>query len=162
MADEIQVVAESGLDLYGMIRNAAGEVWYLGGELFEDYGTGGRGADDYKVALTDKEVGFYVGDFDANITAEGVYVIVVYEQAGVDPADTDVVLGSDVLFWNGKSEVDPLMISRSAYLRANKSVQDKLSGVITTYDVDGSTPLYVETETDNGDGTITVEVTAAI
>ena len=161
MADEIQVVADTGLDLYCMLRNPAGEVWDPGGEAFETYGTGGRAANDYRVVLTDKEVGFYVGDFDENITTEGVYVIVVYEQAGVDPADTDMVLGSDVLGWNGKSEIDPLVISRSAYLRANKSVQDKLTGVITTYDTDGSTPLYVETETDNGDGTITVEVSAA-
>ena len=160
MADEIQVVAEAGLDLYCMIRNSIGQVWDPGGKSFEDYGTGGRDAEDYDVALTDKEVGLYVGAFDENITTEGVYVIVVYEQAGANPADTDLVLGSDVLGWNGKSEIDSLVISRSAYLRANKSVQDKSSGVITTYDTDGSTPLYTETETDNGDGTITVEVSA--
>ena len=46
-------------------------------------------------------------------------------------------------------------------MRAGKSIQNKSTGVITAYDYDGETALYVETETDNEDGTVTVSIAAA-
>ncbi|MFC1783406.1 hypothetical protein ACFL02_07450 [Planctomycetota bacterium] len=161
MSNEIQVVAEAELNLYFIIRNVSGQVWFPAGQAFEIYGTGGRDADDYDISLTDKSVGLYVGDFDSNITTEGKYLIVVYKRLGSSPADTDLVMGTNIILWNGKSEFDPVVVEKASYLRANKAKQNKLTGTITYYDIDGSTALYTETETDNGDGTVTVEVAAA-
>ena len=106
-------------------------------------------------------MGMYAGDFDTNITSEGEYHIVIYQQLGANPADTDVVLGGGTVLWNGKSEFDPMVVEKACYLRAAKATQNKSTGVITYYDTDGVTPLYTETETDNGEGMITVEVAAA-
>lgn len=161
MANEVKIVTDAGLTLYFHIRNAAGQVWYPAGQAFETYGAGGRDADDYDISLTDKCMGLYMGDFDTNIIAEGEYHIVIYQQLGANSADTDVVLAGGTVLWNGKSEFDPVVVEKASYLRAAKATQNKSTGVITYYDTDGVTPLYTETETDNGDGTVTVEVAVA-
>ncbi|MCP4708284.1 MAG: hypothetical protein GY869_06645 [Planctomycetes bacterium] len=132
---------------------------YGGSAAMESWGASGHSLADYGIEAVGDEGGLYAADFPGSLP-EGRYLIEVYEQVNVSPSYNSVFNNSYAFFWTGKSEIDLLVISRSAYLRANKSVQDKTTGVITTYDVDGSTPLYVETETDNGDGTITVEVMA--
>ncbi len=93
MANEIYIDYASGNTLYAVVRNSAGEVWYVGGQVFEAWGTGGHAMDDYDVSLTDKSGSRYVGNFDANIPA-GRYSVQVFLQAGANPADGDSLIGS--------------------------------------------------------------------
>lgn len=82
-----------------MLSNpATNEVW----------GTGGRDADDYDVAMTEEgNSGHYTGDFaDGGSIAAGTYHIVVYRQTGANPADspTDIAAFQGEIYWNGTAE----------------------------------------------------------
>jgi hypothetical protein len=127
--------------LYAIVRNAAGDAWYVAGQVFETWGTGGRTADDYGISLTDKSGSRYVGSFDTNIQA-GRYSAQVFLQVGANPADGDTLVGSDDIVWSGTGAVT------ADKLLANKAIQNKLSGEIKYYDDDGQTVLLMHTPTD--------------
>ena len=91
-----------GDDIYAIVRNAAGEVWYPTGSAFEAHGTDGHDNDDYDITMTDKESGFYVCDMPA--AAEGRYVYQVYEQAGESPDNGDTAVASGQIEWSGTAE----------------------------------------------------------
>jgi len=133
---------------------------YGGSAAMEAWGASSHTLADYGIEAVGDSGGLYLADFPSSLT-EGEFLIEVYEQAGSDPADSDIFNNSFVFFWNGNSELSELVMRKAAYLRANKSMQNLSSKVMTIYDTDGSTALYSETETDNGDGTVTVEVAAA-
>ncbi len=141
MANEIYIDYASGNTLYAVVRNSAGEVWYVGGQVFEAWGTGGHAMDDYDISLTDKSGSRYVGNFDANIPA-GRYSVQVFLQAGANPADGDSLIGSSEVVWSGVGEVT------ADKLLANKAVQNKSTGEIRYYDDDGQTVLLTHTPTD--------------
>jgi hypothetical protein len=141
MANEIHVNYASGNTLYAIVRNAAGDAWYVAGQVFETWGTGGRTADDYGISLTDKSGSRYVGSFDTNIQA-GRYSAQVFLQVGANPADGDTLVGSDDIVWSGTGAVT------ADKLLANKAIQNKLSGEIKYYDDDGQTVLLMHTPTD--------------
>jgi hypothetical protein len=141
MANEIHVDYTSGNTLYAVVRNTAGKVWYAGGQVFESWGTGSRAADDYDISLTDKSGNRYVGSFDSNIPA-GRYSIQIFLQAGVNPADSDNLVGGGEIIWSGVGEVT------SDKLLANKAVQNKSTGEIKYYDNDGQTVLLTHTPID--------------
>ena len=141
MANEIHVDYTSGNTLYAVVRNSVGEVWYAGGQVFESWGTGSRAADDYDISLTDKSGNRYVGSFDSNIPT-GRYCIQIFSQAGVNPADSDNLVGGGEIVWSGVGEVT------SDKLLANKAVQNKSTGEIKYYDNDGQTVLLTHTPTD--------------
>jgi len=141
MANEIQVNYASGNTLYAVIRNTTGEVWHVAGQVFESWGTSGRMANDYDISLTDKSGSRYIGSFDTNISA-GRYSIQVFIQAGANPADSDTFITGEEIVWSGTGVVTAEM------LLANKAGQDKPSGQIKYYDVDGQTVLLTHTPTD--------------
>jgi hypothetical protein len=141
MANEIYVNYASGNTLYAVVRNAAGDAWYVAGQIFEAWGTGGRTADDYDISLTDKSGSRYVGSFDTSIPA-GRYSIQVFLQAGANPADGDTFIAGEEIVWSGSGVVT------TDKLLANKAVQDKPSGQIKYYDDDGQTMLLTITPTD--------------
>ncbi|MFB0555959.1 MAG: hypothetical protein ACETWQ_21850 [Phycisphaerae bacterium] len=141
MANEIHVDYTSGDTLYAIVRNAAGEVWYVGGQVFEAWGTGSHTADDYDIPLTDKGGHRYVSNFDVNIPA-GRYSIQAFLQAGANPADSDSLVEGGEIIWSGVGEVT------SDKLLANKAVQNKSTGEIKYYDNDGQTVLLTHTPTD--------------
>ena len=147
MANEIHVDYASGNTLYAVVRNCAGAVWYPAGQVFESWGTGGRGADDYDMSLTDKSGSRYVGSFDSNIPA-GRYFFQIFLQAGANPADGDSIVASDEIVWSGTGQVT------ADKLLANKAVQDKSTGQIRYYDDDGQTVLLIHTPAD-AEATIT-------
>ncbi|MFZ2148717.1 MAG: hypothetical protein WAV28_15990 [Sedimentisphaerales bacterium] len=147
MANEIHVDYASGDTLYAIVRNAAGEVWYVGGQVFEVWGTGNRTADDYDIPLTDKGGHRYVGNVDGNIPS-GRYSIQIFLQAGANPADSDNLVGGGEIVWSGVGEVT------SDKLLANKAVQKKSTGEIKYYDDDGQTVLLTHTPID-AEATIT-------
>ena len=138
MANEIQADYASGNTLYAVVRNSAGQVWYVAGQLFETWGTDSRDADDYDIGLSDKDGSRYVGDFDGNISP-GRYCIQIFLQAGANPADGDTLVGNSEILWSGSGKViaDKLL--------ANKAVQNKSSGQIQYYDDDGQTVLLTHT-----------------
>ncbi len=141
MANEIHVNYASGSTLYAVVRNAAGNVWYITGQLFEAWGTGGRTADDYDISLTDQSGDLYIGSFDMSIPA-GRYSVQVFLQAGANPADSDTFVVGEEIVWSGTGTVT------AEKLLANKAVQSKSSGQIKYYDDDGQTVLLTHTPTD--------------
>ena len=147
MANEIHTNYASGNTLYTVIRNSAGDVWYVGGQTFEVWGTGDRAADDYDISLIDKSGSRYVGDFDSNIPA-GRYSVQVFLQAGANPADGDTLLGSNEILWSGTGKVT------ADKLLANKAIQNKVTGQIKYYDDDEQTVLLTHIPTDS-EATIT-------
>jgi len=142
MANEICANYSSGETLYAVIRNRQGNVWCVLGQVFEVWGTGGRDADDYDIALTDKGGARYVGDFPTIITIAGKYGIQVFLQAGANPANSDELVTSREIFWSGKGEVT------AERLLANKAIQDKSSGEIKYYDDDGQAVILTITPDD--------------
>ena len=148
MANEIYANYSSGETLYAVIRNRQGNVWCVSGQVFEVWGTGGRDADDYDIALTDKGGARYVVDFPAAITNAGRYGIQVFLQAGVNPADSDQLVAGREIFWSGRGELT------AEKLLADKAVQDKSSGEIKYYDDDGQTLILTITPAD-GESSIT-------
>lgn len=104
MSDEIRQFYTAGNTLYAIIRNTAGQVWYPTGEVFEDWGTGGRAATDYDIPLTYTGVQEYIGDFDTNIDA-GRYDVQVMRRVGGAPADTDPFAGVTQITWSGSAAV---------------------------------------------------------
>jgi hypothetical protein len=142
MANEIQADYASGNTLYAVVRNAAGEVWYAAGQVFETWGTESRDADDYDLSLTDKYGSRYVGDFDDNISP-GRYSIQIFLQAGVNPADGDTLVESDEIVWSGSGKIT------AEKLLANKAIQNKSSGQIQYFDDDGQTILLTHTPCEN-------------
>ena len=141
MSNEIHINYTSGNTLYAVVRNAAGDVWYVAGQAFEVWGTGGRTADDYDISLTDKSGGLYVGSFNTNIQA-GRYSVQVFLQAGANPADGDTFIIGEEIVWSGAGAIT------AEKLLANKAVQSKPSGQIKYYDDDGQTVLLTHTPTD--------------
>ena len=142
MANEIHADYASGNTLYAVVRNAAGEVWYAAGQIFETWGTDSRDAGDYDISLTDKDGSKYVGDFDGNILP-GRYSIQVFLQVGANPADGDTLVASDEIVWSGSGKIT------AEKLLANKAVQNKSSGQIQYYDDDGQTVLLTHTPSEN-------------
>ncbi len=134
MANEIQADYASGNTLYAVIRNRTGQVWHPGLQVFEAWGTNGRTADDYDLALIDKTGSRYIGDFDAHIPA-GSYSIQIFVQAGVAPADMDTLVAGRKILWTGTGELT------AAKVLANKAVQDMVTKTIDYYDDDGQTIL---------------------
>ncbi|KKM94528.1 hypothetical protein LCGC14_1197390 [marine sediment metagenome] len=104
MSDEIRQFYTAGNTLYAIIRNTVGQVWYPTGEVFEDWGTGGRAATDYDIPLTYTGVQEYIGDFDTNIDA-GRYDVQVMRRVGGAPADTDPFAGVTQITWSGSAAV---------------------------------------------------------
>jgi hypothetical protein len=141
MANEIHVSYASGNTLYAVVRNGTGNVWYIAGQVFEVWGTGGRTADNYDISLTDKIGSLYVGSFDTNIQA-GRYSVQVFLQAGANPADSDTFVAGEEIVWSGTGAVT------AEKLLANKAVQSKSSGQIEYYNDDGQTVLLTHTPTD--------------
>jgi hypothetical protein len=141
MANEIHINYASGNTLYAVVRNAAGDVWYVAGQTFEVWGMDGRTADDYDISLTDKSGSRYIGSFDTNIPA-GRYSIQVFLQTGANPADGDTYIASEEIVWSGTGTIT------AEKLLANRAVQDKPSGQIKYYDDDGQTVLLKLTPTD--------------
>jgi hypothetical protein len=141
MANEIHTNYASGNTLYAVVRNAAGDVWYVAGQAFEAWGTSGRTSDDYDISLTDKSGSRYVGIFDTNIQA-GRYSVQVFLQAGANPANGDTFVTGDEIVWSGSGAVT------ADKLLANKAIQNKSSSEIKYYDDDGQTILLTHTPTD--------------
>ncbi len=108
MSAEIYFEYPTGESFFATIRKeSTHHIWWPAGEVFEVKGTGGRTlADDYAITITDNTDGTYTGDFDANITDLGAYVIDLHLSADNE------VCSSGLIFWDGAREGLDRMISK--------------------------------------------------
>ena len=100
--NELSFDTTSGGTLYAVRFQLDGNVFLTDGSADEVWST----ATDYDVTMTEDGVGgHYVGSFDAsgNITV-GVYPVAVYLQSGGSPANSDIVLGRGIMYWDGTEE----------------------------------------------------------
>jgi len=106
MANEIRATYNTGANLYTLVFNAAGQVYYPVGGAFETYGTGGHVQDDYDIVLSEVgTTGQYRGTFP--VVAAGVYSVVMFLRIGASPASTDTIIGSTgEMHWDGAAEID--------------------------------------------------------
>ncbi|MDD5457868.1 MAG: hypothetical protein PHF37_00520 [Phycisphaerae bacterium] len=103
MAGEICVSYFTGLNLYA-IRRLGNLVLNPDSGVFEIWGTGGRTAADYAIALSPGQDD-YTADFASDVTVpSGKYIVQIYERLGASPADNDPLVGSGEIVWNGWSE----------------------------------------------------------
>ena len=144
MANEIYAEYASGSTLYAVIRNKAGEVWYVNSHVFESWGTDSRDAADYCVNLVDKSGSLFIGDFDGNIPA-GNYYIQIFLQAGAEPDDSDNLIKCQKFIWSGTGQIT------SEKVLVNKAVQNKSTGEIQYYDDDGQTILVTLTPSEDNE-----------
>jgi hypothetical protein len=105
MMDKFFLTYESGNNIWACIRNYSGQVYYVAGDTFEDWGTGSRDADDYDITCTDKTGSIYMGTFPSGIAA-GDYMVQGYIRTGANPADTDFCIGAVEVVWDGSGLVD--------------------------------------------------------
>ena len=107
MSNEVTHNFKTGQTLYFARFAADGNVLTTDGSVQEAWGTAGRDADDYDVAMTEVSTSrHYTGPFDTsgNIAA-ATYNITVYLQSGVNPADTDPAIAQGEIYWDGTAEI---------------------------------------------------------
>jgi hypothetical protein len=114
MANEIAHEYNTGSTLYHCRWDSSGDVFLTNGASSEVWGTGGRDASDYAVAMAENAPdGHFIGDFDtsANITTEAVYKVAVFLQETGVPLDADFAVAEGEIYWNGTSEDTLISIS---------------------------------------------------
>ncbi len=98
-ANEIQSFTNCSA-AFAVVRELDGDVWYVSGQVFEAWGTTGRTALDYDIALTAETGGMFTGTFDTNISA-GYYHIITHDDADSTPADADPATWVEYGYWDG-------------------------------------------------------------
>lgn len=109
MAKDIQAFYVTGRTLYALIWNASGNVWDTVAEAFVEYAAASRA--DYAVTVTEQgssgASGFYAGTVPAGITTVGFYNAAVYDQIGVSPDESDALVWTDEIVWDGSAQTPP-------------------------------------------------------
>lgn len=133
MSDEVRLSYDSGYTIYFEVRNSSGQVAYLSGQVFEEFGTGGRTITSYSTELTDKS-GFYVGDFPTWIS-KGRYTARCFVQAGSTPASDDAFIGDASIYWSGSGAISNTSEATSGRTRSQiKTIVDGHTGRATEKD----------------------------
>lgn len=101
MANEISAPSQSGETIYVLLQNQSGKFWNTADLSFDTYATVDRG--DYDVALIEQGTasGIYLASFPTDITTAGTYVYYAYRRAGATPAETDTLVATGEIDWNG-------------------------------------------------------------
>lgn len=105
-ANEVRAVIDGSPTAYYVVREPDGDIFYPVTNVFEVFGTAARTMADYDIPLVDKSGGFYVGDFDTDISA-GQYYVIAHQQAGGSPADADPPVWQEFGDWDGTSVWTP-------------------------------------------------------
>lgn len=91
---------QRGLTLYAIVRKL-GNPW--NGAAFETYNAANW--TNYDIPLTEQGAsGYYRGTFPAGITDVAKYTIMIYQQYGGTPVETDGVFGPATIPWDGSAE----------------------------------------------------------
>ena len=123
MSGELKADYIPGGSLDHYAKNEDSETWYPAGEVFEAWGTGGREATDYAVAMVGDDGGHFVGNFDTNIPA-GHYYVTAKIRAGASAAASDSVFGPGEIWWDGSAEQTQTEYELTAYAPATEAKQD--------------------------------------
>jgi hypothetical protein len=104
MAQEITFAYKSGLNLYAILRSAAGQYWHVINAAFEPF----NGADWSVYAFTVAELGAGSGQYQADFpeAPAGTYAVDLYVRAGGGPAASDgPPVGGGAIEWDGLAEL---------------------------------------------------------
>lgn len=139
MAHELLAQNPTGLTLYALVLNAAGQVWRTDTSVFEPPVTADWAS--YPVALTESgTTGLYRGDFPA--VAAGVYPLLVYRQLAGSPAATDALVGQGEREWSGTAVVSLASRLAAADYTEPPTVEEIADaigeGSVTVYGEDGA------------------------
>lgn len=115
MADKILLDADSGANIYVVIRNSLGQVYRADTTLFETYLTANLTLTKYAIALTEQGTasGMYGLTFPTAIPA-GIYSVVAKYRASTNPAESDLTAGAGDVQWDGTAIVPVSTISNLA------------------------------------------------
>lgn len=107
MAEEVKHNFGTGKTLYAcrfILSNS--NVMLADPATNEVWGTDGRDADAYDVQMSEEGgSGHYTCDFaSGGSIGAGTYHVVVYNQAGGSPVDSDAALAQGQIYWNGSAE----------------------------------------------------------
>ncbi len=105
MADEIRARYLPNRNLWASVYAADGTVWT--GSAFADPRTVRLTDSALVLAPTELDPKTYAADFPSGITTPSTYTVVLHEQMGPTPADTDVEIAAGELEWDGSQESPP-------------------------------------------------------
>ena len=107
MANEIQATYDTGVTLYTLVFNAAGQVWRNNApQQFLAYAPGAIGVYDIPLSEIATDTGEYRADWPIHANmVEGIYSVVLFKQAGGSPAVADDArIGeTGMMVWDGGS-----------------------------------------------------------
>lgn len=100
MANEIAAAFTTNKTVYALIRSSTSRIW--NGASFETYATANYA--NYPITMTQQGTAesYYAGNFPTAITA-GVYNVVVKNQVGGSPAETDPAVAMGTIQWSGSA-----------------------------------------------------------
>lgn len=105
MANEFQTQNVTGLSLYVVVTNDAGQYWNTSTSAFETLNTANWA--NYVIAMPESPAGScsYFGNFPTANTTPGRYTALVYKNPGT-LAYSNQVMGSGPIYWTGTAESD--------------------------------------------------------
>lgn len=128
MANELNITYTGNNDTYAIIRRINdNKVW--NGSTFTAWSD--ASIDDYDIALSPQGGDFYTGNFPSTISTGILYRVLYYEQSGVSPSTSDIILSSESGYWDGSSLVESLVSGTVS---------------VSTDDFDDTTLLYCTVE----------------
>jgi hypothetical protein len=100
MASELQADYTPGVTVYFLVRDVVARIFNTVTPGFEPYQTANLA--DYTIAAIQQGTGsgYYVASMP-NGLPPGLYNVLAKVQAGGSPAESDLSVGGDTLFWNG-------------------------------------------------------------
>jgi hypothetical protein len=104
MANEIKVNGYiSGVTVYAVVENAAGQMWRTDTLVFEAHSDGNW--NNYAIVLSENGAsGRYRGNFPTGINTAGRYNVSTKQRAGGSAVVTDPNVGSADVIWSGTAE----------------------------------------------------------
>ena len=130
MANELNVANRPSKTTYVLIYNSAGKV--VQNISFTNYVDADR--KNYAINLTAPAgSSLYSGDMP-KIPA-GTYHVIAFEQLGANPASTDVMLGVDIIRWDGAKEVINAMDEVAKGISLDRAISTLMAVVCGTTEV---------------------------
>ena len=110
----MQLIYDSGYNVYAVIRRSDGYVYSRTNAAWEVWADANLIAEEYDYDLTDKSGDQYTWIFP--VLAEAVYTVVYYLKAGAVPATDDLKIDDRNVSYTGTAVVDPADAPSGAYI----------------------------------------------